>query len=76
MILLKLLTNSSEPVEGVWALISIHPEDIPAPSDYFFQVVGSLSGFSPVNSGTKDEYTRRLGNWFRSPGVPRTDPAS
>ena len=76
MKLLKLEANSSEPVEGLWAVLDIHPDDIPAPSDYFFQVVGSLNGFSPVNSLTRDEFTLRLGNWFRSRGVPRTNPAS
>ena len=76
MILMKLLTNSSEPVEGLWAVIGIHPEDIPVPSNNFFQVVGSLSGFSDVNSLTRDEFRRRLGNWFRSPGIPGTNPAN
>ncbi len=75
MMLLEILTNSNEPVEGLWTVLDIHPEDIPTPSDNFFEVVGSLSGFSDVNSMNRDEFTRRLGNWFRSRGIPRTEPA-
>jgi hypothetical protein len=76
MKLLKMETNSSEPLEALWAVLDIHPEDIPAPSDHFFQVAGSLGGLSDVNSMTRDEYTRHLGNWFRSPGMPGTDHAN
>ena len=76
MILLDILTNSNEPVEGLWAVLDIHPEDIPVPSDNFFQVVESLSDLSNVIPLNRDKFARRLGNWFRSRGIPGNEPAS
>ncbi len=64
----KIETKVSDPVEGLWEVLDILPGDIPAPSNYFFRVVRGLSGFSFINSLTKDEFTQSLRDRFRSPG--------
>jgi hypothetical protein len=64
---MKLTENLGHPGESwrqSFQVTEVDPDDIPKPTQKFFDVVGQLKGFSFVNSFTADAFTEQVRERF------------
>ena len=64
---MKLTENRGRPEESwrqLFQVTEVDPQDIPAPTQKFFDVVGQLKGLSFVNRFTADAFTEQVRQRF------------
>lgn len=66
MRLSKVATEAGNPIEKLFVVEEISPDDIGPPSEHFLRFIRSVSSFSFVNSFTLGEFTEQVRKRFAS----------